>query len=85
LEWVEQRRVFLVSDGISPQEAREFGFECGTSNFDEALAWAMDARGTDARIAVTESLLSPTHRGEYALAGGVNWGITVARRHQFAS
>lgn len=49
---LDRRRVLLVSDGISPQEAREFGFECGTSSFDEALAYALDDRGRDARIAV---------------------------------
>lgn len=49
---LERRRAILVSDGISPQEAREFGFECGTSSFDEALAFALSERGADARIAV---------------------------------
>ena len=49
---LDRRRVILVSDGISPQEAREYGFECGTSSFEEALAFALAERGADARIAV---------------------------------
>jgi nickel-dependent lactate racemase len=49
---LERRRAFLVSDGVSPQEAREYGFACGTNSFDEALAMALAERGPDARIAV---------------------------------
>lgn len=49
---LDRRRTFLVSDGISPQEAGEFGFAFGTSSFDEALAMAIEERGPDARIAV---------------------------------
>ena len=49
---LERRRAFLVSDGISPQEAQEYGFACGTNNFDEALAQALAEKGPDARIAV---------------------------------
>jgi nickel-dependent lactate racemase len=49
---LERRRVFLASDGFSPQEAQEFGFACGTPSFDEALAWALEERGPNARIAV---------------------------------
>ena len=49
---LDRRRTFLVSDGISPQEAQEYGFACGLSDFDEALAMALEERGPDARIAI---------------------------------
>lgn len=49
---LERRKVFLVSDGIQPDEARALGFACGTSCFDEALGAALEEKGPDARIAV---------------------------------
>jgi len=49
---LERRKVFLVCDGISPQESQEYGFAYCTANFDEALALALADRGPDARIAV---------------------------------
>jgi len=55
---LEQRKVFLVCDGIQPQEAKEFGFQYCTSCFEEALAVAFEDRGKDARIA-TNILADP--------------------------
>ncbi len=49
---LERRKVFLVCDGISAQEAQEYGFAYCTANFDEALALALVDRGPDAQIAV---------------------------------
>jgi nickel-dependent lactate racemase len=49
---LERRRTFLVCDGLSPEEARAYGFAFGTPDFDEALALALQERGRDARIAV---------------------------------
>jgi nickel-dependent lactate racemase len=49
---LERRRVFLVCDGIQPQEAKEFGFEYCTPRFEDALVLALEERGKDARIAV---------------------------------
>jgi hypothetical protein len=49
---LENRRVFLVSDGIRAAEARELGFEYSTSSFEEALQTALEDRGRDAGIAV---------------------------------
>ena len=48
----ERRKVFAVCDGISPQEAREYGFRYGTTRFEDALELALEDRGRDARIAV---------------------------------
>lgn len=49
---LERRKVILVCDGISPQEATEYGFAHCTTSFDEAMALALADRGADARIAV---------------------------------
>jgi nickel-dependent lactate racemase len=49
---LERRRTFLVCDGLSPEEARAYGFAFCTPDFDEALALALQERGRDARIAV---------------------------------
>jgi nickel-dependent lactate racemase len=49
---LERRKVFLVCDGIGPQEASEFGFQYCTPRFEDALALALEDRGRDARIAV---------------------------------
>jgi len=49
---LERRRVFLVCDGIQPQEAKELGFEYCTRRFEDALALAFETCGKDARIAV---------------------------------
>ena len=48
----ERRRVFAVCDGISPQEARGYGFAHCTTRFEEALHLALSERGRDASIAV---------------------------------
>jgi nickel-dependent lactate racemase len=49
---LEQRKVILACDGISPQEAAEYGFAHCTTSFDEAMAMALADRGQDAQIAV---------------------------------
>lgn len=49
---LERRTCFLVCDGISPEEARAFGFQYCTSDFDEALSLALERQGRDARIVV---------------------------------
>ena len=49
---LERRKAFIVCDGITPEEAREFGFQHCTSRFEDALAMALEDRGKDARIAV---------------------------------
>lgn len=49
---LERRRVFLVCDGIQPQEACELGFEYCTPRFEDALAVALEDRGQNARTAV---------------------------------
>ncbi len=49
---LERRQVYLVCDGIAPQEARAFGFAYCTPRFEDALAMALQDRGPDARIAV---------------------------------
>jgi nickel-dependent lactate racemase len=49
---LERRRVFLVCDGIQPQEAKELGFEYCTRRFEDALALALESHGKNARIAV---------------------------------
>ena len=49
---LERRKVFLVCDGIQPDEARAFGFQYCTPSFDKALALALEDRGRDARVAV---------------------------------
>ena len=62
---LERRKVILVSDGISPAEARIFGFHQGVTNFDDALALAFADRGKDARIAVnlvSSEIPSPVNR-----------------------
>lgn len=62
---LERRKVILVSDGISPVEARAFGFHQGVSHFDDALALAFADRGKDARIAVnlvSSEIPSPVNR-----------------------
>lgn len=46
------RRVFLVSQGISPDEAKAFGFAMGTDSFDEALGAALSELGPDATISM---------------------------------
>jgi nickel-dependent lactate racemase len=48
---LEKRRVFLVCDGIQPQEAKEFGFQHCTQQFEDAVNLAFEDRGKDARIA----------------------------------
>jgi nickel-dependent lactate racemase len=62
---LERRKVILVSDGISPAEARTFGFHQGVTNVDDALALAFADRGKDARIAVnlvSSEIPSPVNR-----------------------
>ena len=49
---LENRRVFLVCDGLDPLEAGQLGFEYCTSSFEDALHTALEDRGGDARIAV---------------------------------
>jgi len=49
---LDRRRVFLVCDGIAPDEARALGFAHCTPDFDEALSLALAERGADARVAV---------------------------------
>jgi len=49
---LERRKVFLVSDGISPRMAAELGFAYCTTDFDDALAAAFADRGADAQVAV---------------------------------
>jgi len=49
---LERRKVFLVCDGIGPQEAHEFGLQYCTSEYEDALSLALEDRGRDARIAV---------------------------------
>ena len=49
---LDGRRVFLVCDGIEPQEAKDLGFAHCTPRFDEALAQALSEKGRDASIAV---------------------------------
>ena len=49
---LDQRRTFLVCDGITPQEAREYGFALCAPSFEQALDQALRERGRDARIAV---------------------------------
>ena len=49
---LERRTCFLVCDGISPQEAREYGFQHCTPHFDDALNLALEQQGRDARITV---------------------------------
>lgn len=60
---LERRRVFLVCDGIQPQEAKEFGFEYCTQRFEDALALALESRGKDARIVVNAVPCPPSPRG----------------------
>lgn len=48
---LERRKVILVCDGIDPQQARAFGFQHCTANFEEAMALALAERGKNARIA----------------------------------
>ena len=62
---LERRKVILVSDGISPEEARAFGFQQGVSCLDDALALAFVDVGKDARIAVnlvSSEIPSPVNR-----------------------
>ncbi|MDP2953149.1 MAG: hypothetical protein Q8O76_07530, partial [Chloroflexota bacterium] len=49
---LERRRVWLVSDGMKAQEAKDFGFEYCASRFEDALKRALNDRGRDARAAV---------------------------------
>jgi nickel-dependent lactate racemase len=49
---LERRTCFLVCDGISPQEAREFGFAHCTPDFHDALNLALERQGRDARVVV---------------------------------
>ena len=49
---LERRRVFLVCDGISPEQGRALGYALCTPSYDEALAMGLAERGRDARIAV---------------------------------
>ncbi|HEX5416330.1 MAG TPA: lactate racemase domain-containing protein [Chloroflexota bacterium] len=48
---LEQRAVFLVSEGIDPAEARAFGFADGFGTFEEALARARALKGSAASLA----------------------------------
>lgn len=47
---LEAKRVFLVCDGIPPEEAPESGFAFCTSSFDEALERAFGELGRDAAL-----------------------------------
>jgi len=47
---LEAKPVFLVCEGMEPQEARELGFAFYTSSFEEALARALCELGHDATI-----------------------------------
>lgn len=49
---LERRKAFIVCDGITTEEAGEFGFQHCTPRFEDALAMALEDRGKDARIAV---------------------------------
>lgn len=49
---LERRTCFLVCDGLSPQEGREYGFAHCTPRFGDALNLALERQGQDARIAV---------------------------------
>jgi nickel-dependent lactate racemase len=57
---LERRACFLVCDGISPQEAREFGFQHCTSHFDDALSLALEQQGRNARITVNNVSNAPS-------------------------
>lgn len=49
---LQKKRVVLVSDGISEEDAREFGFADSTRSFDEALSLALQRHGSDATISM---------------------------------
>jgi hypothetical protein len=49
---LERRTCFLVCDGISPQEAQQYGFQYCTPDFGDALNRALEQQGRDARIVV---------------------------------
>ncbi|MCX6048852.1 MAG: lactate racemase domain-containing protein [Chloroflexi bacterium] len=55
---LERRKVFLVSDGIQPGEARALGFHYATACFADAMAAALEEKGKAARIA-TNILADP--------------------------
>jgi hypothetical protein len=50
---LDRKRVYLVCDGIDPGEAREFGFAATFRSFDEALASALEEKGSGATISVS--------------------------------
>jgi hypothetical protein len=47
-----KKRVFLVSDAVSHQDAAEFGFAHSVRSFDEAISLALEHHGKDATISV---------------------------------
>ncbi len=49
---LNKKRVILVSEGISHDDAREFGFAYSTKSFDEALAIAFQHHGPKATISM---------------------------------
>jgi nickel-dependent lactate racemase len=57
---LERRTCFLVCDGISPQEAGEYGFRHCTPSFDEALDLALEQQGRNARITVNNVSNAPS-------------------------
>jgi hypothetical protein len=48
---LEQRTVLLVSEGISPAEARAIGFADGFRNIDDAIAHARTIKGAGSTMA----------------------------------
>ena len=62
---LERRKVFLVSDGITPAAARTLGFHYASNCFEDALATALAEKGPDARIAaniLADPILDPPGR-----------------------
>jgi hypothetical protein len=50
---LETKRVYLVCDGIEPEEAAEYGFAATFRSFDEALGRALEEQGPAATISVS--------------------------------
>ncbi len=50
--YLKKKKVFLVSEGISDEDAAEFGFAYSTRSFDDAISRALRRHGKDASISV---------------------------------
>jgi nickel-dependent lactate racemase len=49
---LNNKRVIVVSNGISDQDAKEFGFAYSTRSFEDALSQALKQHGDDASISI---------------------------------